>query len=236
MAVLRPVLNPLYLFHWTLLVRGIGILYSDSIVNDDLSSADSMLQDNVLFMGILYAPTKCTMNVHLLQHFAYYVSRRGPIWAYSCFAFEGMNAFIKHLVHGTHHAMEQIGCAIGLCFSLCTFTQDVLANANVPKDSERLIRSLTGYSKSNYKTSSRIPGGYLCRKHSNINILTLVKVHGIINRWPKDYELRLLVDLRVMRVKTFIPLSLKHGQQTQLLSNTLKIVLFVMEQSRSFLN
>ena len=97
MAVLRPVLNPLYLFHWTLLVGGIGILSSDSIAIDDLSSGDTMLQDIVFFMGILYAPTKCTMNVHLLQHFAYYVSKRGPIWAYSCFAFEGMNAFIKPL-------------------------------------------------------------------------------------------------------------------------------------------
>ena len=96
-AVLRPVLNPLYLFHWTLLVGGIGILCSDSIANDDLSSGDTILQDIVFFMGILYAPTKCTMNVHLLQHFAYYVSRRGPIWAYSCSAFEGMNAFIKPL-------------------------------------------------------------------------------------------------------------------------------------------
>ena len=141
-------------------------------------------------MGILYAPTKCTMNVHLLQHFDYHVSRRGPIGAYSCFAFEGMNAFIKPLVHGTHHAMEQIGCAIGLCCGLSSFTKDVLANANVPKDSKLLIRSLTGYSKSNYKTSSRITEGYLCGKHSNIdsNILTLVKVHGIINRWPKYYE------------------------------------------------
>ena len=65
-----------------------------------------------------------------------------------------------------------------------------MANANVPKDSKRLIRSLTGFSKSNYKTSSRIAVGYLCGKHSNIDsdILTLVKVHVIINRWPKDYE------------------------------------------------
>jgi len=38
-AVLHPVLHPLYLFHWTLLVGGIGILCSDSIVNDDLSNA-----------------------------------------------------------------------------------------------------------------------------------------------------------------------------------------------------
>ena len=112
------------------------------------------------------------------------------MWAYSCFAFEGMNAFIKPLVHGTYRTMEQIGCAIVVCFGLSNFTKDVLANANVPKDIKRLIRSLTGYSKSNYKTSSMIARSYLCGKHSNIdsNILTLVKVHVITNRWPKDYE------------------------------------------------
>ena len=239
-AVLCPVLNPLYLFHWTLLIGGIGILCSDSSVNDNLSSADSMLQDFILLMGILYAPTKCTMNVHLLQHLAYYFSRRGPIWAYSCFAFEGKNAFIKPLVHGMHHEVEQIGCTIGHCFGLSNLTNDVLANANVPKDSKRLIRSLTGYSRSNYRTSSRIEGGYLCEKHSNVNsnILTLVNVHVIqlLTDGRKIMKLRLIVDLRVTRVKNSIPLWLKHGKQTQLLSNILKILLFVMGESSSFWN
>ena len=82
-AVLCPALNPLYLFHQTLLVGGIGIRCSDSIVNNNLSSANNMLQDFVFLMGIMYPLTKCTMNVHLLQHLAYYVSRRGLIWAVS---------------------------------------------------------------------------------------------------------------------------------------------------------
>ena len=112
--VLYKILNPLYIFHWSLLVGATGMLCSDSISNTDLKEADGMLQDFVLLMEILYGPTRCTMNVHLLQHLAYYVSRRGPLWAYSCFAIESMNAFIKPLVHGTHQAMEQIGCAIGL--------------------------------------------------------------------------------------------------------------------------
>ena len=67
-AVLRETLNPLYFFHWTLLVGGMGILCSDSISNDDLGIVDQMLQDFVLLMEVLYGPTKCTMNVHLLQH------------------------------------------------------------------------------------------------------------------------------------------------------------------------
>ena len=48
-AVLRKILNPLFFFQWSLLVGGIGILCSDSISNDDLANADSMLQDFVLF-------------------------------------------------------------------------------------------------------------------------------------------------------------------------------------------
>ena len=114
-----------------------------------------MLQDFVLLMGILYGPTRCTMNVHLLQHLAYYVSRRGPLWAYSCFAFESMNAFIKPLVHGTHQAMEQIGCAIGLCFSLSNFTKKILQHSDIPRDSKMLLQSLTGYSKSSNKVSAK---------------------------------------------------------------------------------
>ena len=95
------------------------------------------------------------MNVHLLQHLAYYVSRRGPLWAYSCFAIESMNAFIKPLVHGTHQAMEQIGGAIGLCFSLSNFTKKILQHNDIPRDSKMLLQSLTGYSKSSNKVSAK---------------------------------------------------------------------------------
>ena len=123
-----------------------------------------MLQNIVLLMGRLYGPTKCTINIHHLQHLAYYVSRRGPIWAYSCFAFEGLNGFIKPLVHGTHHAMEQMSCTIGLCFGPSSFTLKILAQTDVPRDRKCLLQSLTGYSRSSYKTSSNVVEGYLCGK------------------------------------------------------------------------
>ena len=134
------------------------------------------------------------MNIHLLQHLAYYVSRRGPLWAYSCFAFEGMNAFIKLLVHGTHHAMEQIGCAFGLCFGLSNSTKQILANTDVSEHDKNLLRSLTRYSRSNYNRSSRVEGGVFCGKlKDNLDIdnsiLTLVRVHVIANRWLQDYEI-----------------------------------------------
>lgn len=192
MPVLRNKLNTLYAFHWSLLVAAIGILCSDSISDEDLRHADSMLQDFVLLMGILYGPTQCTMNVHLLQHLAYYVSRRGPLWAYSCFAFESMNAFIKPLVHGTHHAMEQIGCAIGLCFGLANYTKTVLQKTEISKNSKRLLQSLSGYARSS-RTFARVNGGFLYGKDTrrlvDDNIQTLVRLYVLTNNLPVDYEI-----------------------------------------------
>ena len=101
--------------------------------------------------------------------------------------FEGMNAFIKSLVRGTNHAIEQIGCALGLCFGLSNFTKQIwLTLHDVSRHDKKLVRSLTGYSKSNYKTSSRVEGGFFShmRKakdnlNSNYNILTFARVHVI---------------------------------------------------------
>lgn len=120
---MHSTVQPLYLLHWSLLVGEVGILTSDCISQKDLQEADAMLQDFVLLMATLFDTTKCTMNIHILQHLASYVTRRGPLWAYSCFAFENMNAFMKPLVHGTHHAKEQIGCALGLCHGLMDFVK-----------------------------------------------------------------------------------------------------------------
>ena len=59
--------QPLYLLHWSLLVRAVGILTSDSIDQNDSQEADAMLQDFVPLMAALYDTTKCTMNIHILQ-------------------------------------------------------------------------------------------------------------------------------------------------------------------------
>lgn len=88
--------------------------------------------------------------------------------------------------------MEQIGCAIGLCFGLSNFTKEILQDIDIPKDSKMLLRSLTGYSKSSHQVSSKIQGGYLSgkeRRNIDSNIQTLVRVFVIANKLPTDYEL-----------------------------------------------
>ena len=48
------------------------------------------------------------MNVHLLSHLAETVRSWGPLWAYSCFSFEGMNGYMKTFFHGTREMSTQV--------------------------------------------------------------------------------------------------------------------------------
>ena len=77
--------------------------------------------------------------------------------------------------------MEQIGCAIGLCFGLSNFTKKILQHNDI------------GYSKSFNKVSAKVHGGYLSgkerRKLIDNNILTLVRIFVMANKLPADYEL-----------------------------------------------
>ena len=60
---------------------------------------------------IFYAgPNAATMKVHLLHHAVDCVSNCGPIWAYTCFSFEGMNHHIKVLFHGSREMSKQAIC------------------------------------------------------------------------------------------------------------------------------
>ena len=49
-----------------------------------------------------------TMNVHMLCHLSESVRCWGPLWSYSCFAFEAMNGYIKKFFHGTREMSTQV--------------------------------------------------------------------------------------------------------------------------------
>ena len=52
--------------------------------------------------------TAQTHNVHLLRHLTHIVATLGPLWAYSYFGFESMNAVLKNLIHGTGKVLSQV--------------------------------------------------------------------------------------------------------------------------------
>ena len=56
-----------------------------------------------------------------------------------------MNAFMKPLVHGTHHGKEQIGCALGLCYGLMDFVEQSLEDKTLPKEAKTVLKRLNDY-------------------------------------------------------------------------------------------
>lgn len=63
----------------------------------------------VILVCSLYTGEKwTTMNVHLLSHLVDCVKCWGPLWAYSCFAYETMNGHLKKLFHGTKNMSKQV--------------------------------------------------------------------------------------------------------------------------------
>ena len=48
------------------------------------------------------------MNVHLLIHLTQCVYDWGPLWSYSCFAFESANNNIKKMFHGSKNMTKQV--------------------------------------------------------------------------------------------------------------------------------
>ena len=59
---------------------------------------------NPLHIGIAAA----TMNVHQLRHLTFHVRNWGPLWSFSCFAFESLNGELKKYFHGTKNMSEHV--------------------------------------------------------------------------------------------------------------------------------
>ena len=61
------------------------------------------------------------MNIHILSHLIECMKNWGPIWCYSCFAFETRNNDIKHLFHGSRDMSKHVFIII-LCTSADHYT------------------------------------------------------------------------------------------------------------------
>ncbi len=103
--------NP-YLYHYAAFVQAISVLCKDSISRRDIEKSNELLVYVVQMFGPLYGDQYITMNVHALLHLADCVTKLGPLWVYSCFAFESLNGDILKLVHGTQAIEMQIASAI----------------------------------------------------------------------------------------------------------------------------
>jgi hypothetical protein len=98
-----------YLNHFAKLSEASFILLGDSITTDALSRAHTLLDEFYSDFETLYGGDACGLNVHNAgAHLAFYVAEWGPLWAWSCFAFEDSNAVLLQAVHGTGNVVHQI--------------------------------------------------------------------------------------------------------------------------------
>lgn len=97
-----------YFNNLKLLVAGIHILLRDSILQDELSDAESLLSGFILGYNKLYGDENMTYNIHLCTHLTHMVSQWGPLWVYSAFPFESSNGHLLKLVKGTRGVTTQI--------------------------------------------------------------------------------------------------------------------------------
>ncbi len=99
---LHGFLSDVYLEHLACLCEGIHLLLGDKITECQLGRAEALLDSFYKGFADLYGKGSCGLNVHNIgAHLVFYVRMFGPLWAWSCFAFEDWNAALLQSVHGT---------------------------------------------------------------------------------------------------------------------------------------
>lgn len=131
LPVLQGILPDPYFTHYCLLVAAMHVFLADCVSLSSLSAAEQYLHRFCQMFAALYGTCTCTyiltcnttlpsncctgddgctMNVHLLKHIPDCVRNWGPLWGYSCFAFESMNGYLRMQFHGTRNMNAQVLC------------------------------------------------------------------------------------------------------------------------------
>ena len=115
-----------YLAYHMLLVEAIYILLGSSITPLMLDKAKRMINYYCFKIQSYYTERQMTANVHHLLHLPQTILSFGPLYVYSCFAFEGLNGCLLNHIKGTQHVELQITEAICKSQMLPQMAQSIL--------------------------------------------------------------------------------------------------------------
>ncbi|XP_062583950.1 uncharacterized protein LOC134245701 [Saccostrea cucullata] len=101
-----------YLEHFACFVEGTFLLLQEKITTYDLARARMLLEMFYKCMATLYGDAVCGLNVHNISHIVDCVDNWGPLWAYSCFAFESFNGEISKAIHGKGNVSGEVYWAV----------------------------------------------------------------------------------------------------------------------------
>ncbi|PIK38012.1 hypothetical protein BSL78_25146 [Apostichopus japonicus] len=139
LPALKGLMNDIFFEHYALLVEAVVILNSDSISVNDIKYCESLLIQFCYLFGTLYGDRYCLSVVHGLLHLPGVVRNLGPLWVYSCFAYEDINGKLLHMVQGTKKPHLQI--ANNLCSLLKV--PELLQNVSVGADTLKYVKKLS---------------------------------------------------------------------------------------------
>ena len=97
-----------YLAHHMLLVEAIYLLLQNSIAPEMLEKAEKLIQHYCFKIQFYYTKRCYTANMHLLLHLPQVVLKYGPLYSYSCFAYEGLNGHLLNAIKGMQHVDQQV--------------------------------------------------------------------------------------------------------------------------------
>ena len=101
LPVLFGVLPLEYFHHFALFAIAVRLFASESISPSELTKGTLYLDFFCKKFGEYYSEQYIGINLHSLLHLSSTVEELGPLWAYSCFAFEGFNGILLKNVHET---------------------------------------------------------------------------------------------------------------------------------------
>ena len=148
-------LPPLYFHHYALLVCALHLLLQEQISPVMCNAAEEMLLDFNKLFPELYGISKCTMNVHSLNHLPYFVRLWGPLWTHSAFSFESMNGALTSLVHSTRKVAEQVSFSLNIKHSLQEL-QAILAE----KESSEVLKYIDCDNRHTRCNMTKLANGY----------------------------------------------------------------------------
>ena len=108
LPVMYSILPIEYLAHHMLLVEAVHTLLQCTITTTMINKVEKLIQHYCFKFQFYYSERYMTANVHYLLHLPMVVQNLGPLFAYSCFPYEGTNGHLLSCIKGTQHVDSQI--------------------------------------------------------------------------------------------------------------------------------
>ena len=150
--VMFNVLPQDYLAHHMLLVEAIYLLSKTTIYPAELSKAELLIQHYCLKLQHYYGERYMSANVHHLLHLPQVVHDFGPLYCYSCFAYENLNGSLLNYIKGTQHVESQILETISIKQSLPYIAEGYLLAGSAEETLYHSMTSINHHSDRNAST------------------------------------------------------------------------------------